>query len=115
MAQSKRYTVLIAPTADTRYTEVILPYLARNFSFERVVEIDRLIGEMVLSLATFPDRGRSEPIVPFNGKPLRSVIFNQTRIFQLKIIYHVNEADGQVAVVDFFPTAMDPDSMLIPE
>ncbi len=60
MDRGAPYKVIVSPSADLRYVHSILPYLDRNFSFDRLIEIDEAIGLAVSSLSHHPKRGSKE-------------------------------------------------------
>jgi plasmid stabilization system protein ParE len=111
MDKSPAFRVIVAPSADHRYVEAILPYLQRNFTLERVIEIDAAIGNELNSLRQHPNRGSIEHGLSGKSSVFRYVLFRQTRHFELKIIYFVNDLSNEVYVVDYFPTVMHPDRM----
>lgn len=114
MDSGTAYKVIVAPTADSRYVSYILPYIEHNFSFDRLIEIDKAIGEMVDSLTRQPYRGSKEFMLKPEGREFRYILFRETRHFELKILYYVDEESSTVFVVDYFPTLMHPKSMTKP-
>lgn len=111
MDRGAPYEVIVSPSADLRYVNSILPYLDRNFSFNRLVEIDEAIGLAVSSLAHHPNRGTKELLLDQDDREYRYILFRETRHFELKILYFVDESHATVFVVDYFPTLMHPKGM----
>jgi hypothetical protein len=108
MGAGEKYKVIVLPAANARYLDSILPHIDRNFSFDRVIEIDITIRLTVLSLEHHPNRGALELMIEKNVKQFRYILFRETRFFELKILYFVNEEHHTVYVTDFFPTVMHP-------
>jgi uncharacterized protein (DUF2344 family) len=108
------YKVIVAPSADHRYVNAILPYLDRNFSFNRLIEIDEAIDLAVHSLKHHPHRGSRELLLEQDDREYRYILFRETRHFELKILYFIEEHSSSVFVVDYFPTAMHPRRMTRP-
>lgn len=105
------YQVVITKPAQVRYFDTILHYLYQHFSFERADEIDSLIKEKVSSLAINPHRGTKEPLLLNFTQDFRFVLFRETRHFELKIIYFIDDSSQTVIVTDFFPTRMNPSNI----
>lgn len=108
MDKSPTFRVIVAPSADHRYIDTVLPYLQRNFSLEGVIEIDAAIGNELESLGKYPNRGTVEPMLWGKLSTFRYILFRETRHFELKIIYFENDQTNEVYVVDYFPTVMHP-------
>jgi plasmid stabilization system protein ParE len=109
MDEGKRYHVIITESAQNRFWSIILPYLKRNFTRERAKTIGVLIMQEVESLSRLTFRGTVEyRLFKKKGREFRHILFRQTRHFELKIIYYVDESAYKVYIVDFFPTAMHP-------
>jgi hypothetical protein len=67
-------------------------------------------------LESLPKRGSLEECLNGIGLPeYRYILFRETRFFELKIIYRVDESAATVFVVDYFPTSMHPKRMNKPE
>ena len=107
MDQRKVYQVEIAQPAAKRYNLEVLTYLSDHFSEERVYEIDDSIIDTVRSLSTFPHRGTIEQVIEDPIRTFRYILHRETRNFELKIIYYVNDEVDKVIVTDFFPTGKD--------
>jgi len=114
MDRGAPYKVIVSPSADLRYVNSILPYLGRNFSFGRLIEIDEAIGVAVNSLTQRPHRGSKELFLEQDGREYRYILFHETRHFELKILYFVDDISCTVFVVDYFPTLMHPERMTKP-
>ncbi len=115
MAEGKRYEVVVTEPAKVRYRETVLPYLLRNFTIDRAVEIENRLFDKVRTLSTLPDRGAVERNLPDLKKTIRFILHRETRHFELKILYYVDEDSTTVFVVDYFPTAMHPLRMTKPK
>lgn len=111
MAESKTYRVEVTKGARDRFQRTILPYLFRNFSESRVFEIDRSLEKATDSLSSIPFRGSIEHQLGGQTLQYRFILFRETRYFELKILYFVDEINATVFVVDYFPTAMHPKRM----
>lgn len=109
--EEKEYQVIIATPAKKRYHDKVLPYLHSNFSFERAIEIDGEIIQTAASLNLNPFRGRKEDYLKEMNEEFRFILFKETKHFELKIIYFVDEKKEIVYVTDFFPTKMHPQRM----
>lgn len=111
MAAQKRYKVVVTEPARSRYRETILPYLLRNFSLERAVDIETDLFIRTGTLSIMPQRGALEEYLPASNPAIRFILFRETRHFELKILYYVDESTATVFVADYFPTAMHPKGM----
>ena len=114
MDRGAPYKVIVSPSADLRYVNSILPYLDRNFSFDRLIEIDEAIGLAVSSLSHHPKRGSKELSLEQDSREYRYILFRETHHFELKILYYVDDISCTVFVVDYFPTLMHPKRMTKP-
>jgi len=99
--EEREYEVIIATPAKNRYHESILPYLHSNFSFERAVEIDENIIQMASSLNRNPFRGRKEDYLEDMNEEFRFILFRETKHFELKIIYFIEENKEAVWILRF--------------
>jgi plasmid stabilization system protein ParE len=106
MAEQQSFEVEITYPAQERYREEILSYLLDNFSFERTLEIDDKIVLTTNSLSKMPERGRLEPSLEDHKESFRFILHKETRNFEIKIIYYVNQSINKVYVTDFFPVLM---------
>ncbi len=107
MGQRKIYQVEIAQTAAKRYYLEVSAYLCEYFSEERVYEINDNVMDTVRSLSAFPQRGTIEQAIDDPIRTLRYILHRETRNFELKIIYYINDEVDKVIVTDFFPTSRD--------
>lgn len=94
-----------------RYQQRVLAYLYDNFSFDRAKEIDESILNTTRTLSQNPNRGSNEKYLRHAEETFRFILFKETKHFELKIIYFVDENKKQVFVTDFFPTKMSPDKI----
>lgn len=111
MGGEKIYKVVITRPAATRFQQRILPYLYENFSFDRAAEIDQDILKSVRTLSKQPSRGRVEKFLLDTSKQFRFILFKETRLFEIKIVYFIDEDQLKVNVTDFFPTRMNPQKL----
>lgn len=108
MAEEKVYKIVIARPAKNRYQESVLLYLYEYFSFERAIEIDENILNTTRTLSKNPGRGSREKYLDEVKEEFRFILHKETKHFEIKIIYYINEDESTVYVTDFFPTKMDP-------
>lgn len=87
MGEGKVYEVIVTQPAKTRYQAQVLPYLYRNFSFDRATEIDEEILNFAATLNKRPGRGRKEEYLQGSSEGFKFILFKETRHFELKIIY----------------------------
>lgn len=112
MGERKLYKVEISTPAKIRYQQRILVYLYENFSFDRATEIDEAIIEKVATLSKKPIRGRREDYLSELEEEFRFILHKETKYFEVKIIYYVDEEKSTVYVTDFFPTRMSPQRII---
>lgn len=108
MAEKKVYKIIIARPAQIRYQQRVLPYIYENFSFERAIEVDENILATASTLDKKPNRGRKEKYLQEAKEAFKFVLHKETKHFEIKIIYYINEDEGIVYITDFFPTKMNP-------
>jgi len=108
MAKDKLYEVIIAHPARIRYQENILPYLLEYFSLERAIEIDKNILNVASKLRKSPARGSSEKFLEKLKEDFKYILYRETKHFEIKIIYYIDESKNTVYITDFFPTKMNP-------
>ncbi|RJE70584.1 hypothetical protein [Reichenbachiella sp. MSK19-1] len=106
-----KYEVVIAKTARDRYQYSVLPYLFENFSVARATEIDERILNTAATLSSKPFRGRIEEHLSNLPHNFRFILYKETKQFELKIVYYIEEKNDRVYVTDFFPTRMNPSRM----
>ena len=108
MAEEKIYKIVIASPAKSRYQESVLPYIYENFSFERAIEVDENILKFAATLDKKPSRGKIEKYLEEAKEEFRFILHKETKHFEIKIIYYINEIYETVYITDFFPTKMNP-------
>lgn len=108
MGEGKLYKVVTTRPAIIRYQEHVLSYLFKNFTFDRATEIDENIIRKAGTLASNPSRGRREKYLQEAQEDFRFVLYKETKHFEIKIIFYINEEKSTVYITDFFPTKMDP-------
>tara|TARA_R110001592_G_scaffold363212_1_gene681395 strand:+ start:2015 stop:2290 length:276 start_codon:yes stop_codon:yes gene_type:complete len=91
MAEQQSFEVEVTYPAKQRYQEEILSYLLDNFSFERTLEVDENIILSTKSLSKMPERGSLEPSLEKHKESFRFILHKETRNFEIKIIYYVNQ------------------------
>ena len=111
MAAEKVYEVIITTPAQRRYEETILQYLMENFSIERVKEIDLRLVQKVSSLSFKPFSGTKEKYLAHLKEAFRFILHKESRNFEIKILYFVDEESHRIYVTDFFPTKMNPERL----
>jgi hypothetical protein len=109
MGEEKSYKLAITRPAMIRYQERVLFYLYKNFSFDRATEIDENIIKTAGTLVSKPARGRREIHLSSFKENFRFILHKETKNFEIKIIYHINEEKSTVYITDFFPTKMNPE------
>lgn len=108
MGEGKLYKVEIATPAKIRYQQRVLSYLYENFSFDRATEIDEAIIGKAKALSKQPRRGRDEDYLSELDEAFKFILYKETKYFEVKIIYYIDEEKSIVYVTDFFPTRMSP-------
>ena len=108
MAGKKPYAVVLAKPVLLRYQREILSYLVQHFSLKRAIEIDEKISTEIATLAHYPNRGKIEDSLKISTRLIRFILFRETRHFQLKILYYVDDLAQTVYITDIFPTEMNP-------
>ena len=108
MAKEKTYEIVVAQPAMNRYHEDVLPYIYENFSYDRAVEVDDNILRAARTLRKKPNRGRKEKYLEEAVEEFRFILYKETKHFEIKLIYYINEVEGTVYITDFFPTKMNP-------
>lgn len=108
MAETEEYQVILTNPAKFRFQDEILDYIERNFSWKRAEEVDAEILDLVKSLSINPQRGAVEKLVLAKRYAFRFVLYQATRYFEIKVLYHIDEAKKVVFITDFFPTRMNP-------
>lgn len=111
MVEKERYQVVITKPAQRRYEQQILSYLLEHFSPERSLQIDQTIQSILASLINTPHRGSIENRLEHFDQTFRFLLHQETRNFEIKIIYFVQEDLRTVYVTDFFPTSMHPNKI----
>ena len=113
MAEEKTYKIVIASPAKSRYHQSILPYVYENFSFERAREVDENILRSVETLDKQPNRGRREKYLEEAKGDFRFILHRETKQFEIKIIYYIDEDTRSVYITDLFPTKMNPQKISV--
>lgn len=111
MVEQQSFEIEITYPAEKRYQEEILAYLVKNFSLKRASEIDDNITASVASLSTMPERGSLEPVLKKYPQQFRFILYKETRNFEIKIIYYINQSIRKIYVTDFFPVLMYPEKL----
>ncbi|MCF6352077.1 MAG: hypothetical protein L3J06_03610, partial [Cyclobacteriaceae bacterium] len=75
-----------------------------GLSFKRAIEVDENILRSTETLDKQPSRGYLEEA----KEGFRFILHKETKHFEIKIIYYIDEIDDTVFITDFFPTKMDP-------
>jgi plasmid stabilization system protein ParE len=109
MGRERRYKIDVARPAKDRYQNRVLPYIYDNFSFERAPEVDEAILQTIETLQQNPARGRKEKHLEELNKDFRFILHKETKHFEIKVIYYIDQNKGTVYVTDLFPTKMNPE------
>lgn len=112
MGEEKSYKIDIARPAKNLYQQRILPYIYDNFSFGRADEVAENILRTVGTLCKKPSRGSKERHLLEAREDFKFILHKETKHFEIKIIYFVDEENGIVNVTDFFPTKMSPQRII---
>lgn len=105
MDQRAIYEVVISVNAQTKLKRIFSAYIIKYFSEDRAFQVFNSILETVNDLEKFPKRGQLEERL----KPdYRYILHRESRLFELKVIYRINEENLSVLIVDFFPTISNP-------
>jgi len=111
MAEGEGYEVIVTTPALHRYRDTIPPYLWKNFSPKRAMEIESSLFRTAESLKRLPHRGAIEERLKDKDHLVRYILFKETRFLEIKILYHVDEQERTVRITDYFPTPMHPKRM----
>lgn len=95
-----------------QYQRNILIYLSENFSLERALEIEYSINRTIHSLELQPYRGTKEKFLIHLNNDHRFILHKESRNFEIKIIYTIDEQRKIVYITDFFPSLMHPNKLL---
>ncbi|MBP9151812.1 MAG: hypothetical protein KBF73_05980 [Flavobacteriales bacterium] len=109
--EAKSYEVIVTNPAQERFFNQILDYMEHHFSEERVNYIKKMLFQDISSLGIRPHRGTKEFSLAARKEEFRYILFRETRILEIKIIYWIEEAEQKVFVTDLFPTKMNPSKM----
>lgn len=91
MGKEELYKVVTTRSATLKYQLRVLPYLFENFSFQRATKIEENIIKTIATLSSKPSRGRLETLLTSFGEEFRFILYKETRNFELKIIYFIDE------------------------
>jgi hypothetical protein len=111
MAKRKSYSIVLAKPVLFRYQREVLSYLVKHFSIERAIEIDENIRAEISTLTHYPNRGKIEESLKASTRVIRFILYKETKHFQLKILYYVDEMSQSVYITDIFPTEMNPSKL----
>ncbi|MGM0581940.1 MAG: hypothetical protein ACQETL_14745 [Bacteroidota bacterium] len=112
MDKEKSYKVITTKSATLKYQLRVLPYLFENFNFNRATEIEEKILKFATTLSSKPARGRREIHLSSFKEDFRFILFQETKNFELKIIYFIDETELIVYITDFFPTKLNPQKII---
>ena len=108
MVEGKRYEVILTKPAQINYQKCILKFIDQRFILKRQIEIQKALAVTLNSLNFMPMRGSNQFSISNSLRKYKFLLFKETRHFQIKIIYYVDEKKQTVYVTDFFPTMMNP-------
>ncbi|WP_075349205.1 type II toxin-antitoxin system RelE/ParE family toxin [Algoriphagus marinus] len=113
MAEKEVFEVIVTNPAMYRFQDEILGYIEKNFSISRAIEIEAGLLKTVRSISINPFRGTKDSSIKSMDRVYRFILFKETRYFELKILFYIDEQAQKVFVTDFFPTRMNPSNMKI--
>jgi hypothetical protein len=108
MAEKNRYEIIVTKPARDRFQNEILSYINKSFSNCRGLEVENNLKELLLTLQIDPQRGSVEKLIQIRDHIFRFVLHKETKFFEIKIIYFIEESEHKVLVTDFFSTKMNP-------
>jgi hypothetical protein len=108
MAEKIRYEIIITKPARDRFQNEILSYISKNFSDPRALEVKNNLEKLLLTLQIDPQRGSIERLIRIRNHIFRFILLKETKFFEIKIIYYIEELENKVLVTDFFSTKMNP-------
>jgi hypothetical protein len=108
MAEKNHYEIIVTKPARDRFQNEILSYISKNFSNRRALEVEENIKKLLLTLQIDPQRGSVEKLIRIRAQIFRFILHKETKFFEIKIIYFIEESEHKVRVTDFFSTKMNP-------
>ena len=108
MAEKNSYEIIVTKPARDRFQNEILSYISKNFSDRRALEVENNLKKLLFTLQIDPQRGSVEKLIRIRGQVFRFVLHKETKFFEVKIIYFIEESENKVLVTDFFSTKMNP-------
>ena len=108
MVEKTCYEIIVTKPARDRFQNEILSYISKSFSYRRALEIENNLKKLLLTLQVDPQRGSVEKLIRIRDPIFRFILLNETKFFEIKIIYFIEESQNIVQVTDFFPTKMNP-------
>jgi hypothetical protein len=108
MAEKNRYEIIVTKPARDRFQNEMLSYISKSFSNRRALEVENNLKELLLTLQIDPQRGSVEKLIRIRGQIFRFILDKETKFFEIKIIYFIEESEHKVLVTDFFATKMNP-------
>jgi hypothetical protein len=108
MAEKNCYEIIVTKPARDRFQNEILSYISKSFSDRRALEVENNLNKLLLTLQVDPQRGSIEKLIRIGDQIFRFILLKETKFFEIKIIYFIEESQNIVQVTDFFPTKMSP-------
>ena len=108
MVEKTCYEIIVTKPARDRFQNEILSYISKSFSDRRALEIENNFKKLLLTLQVDPQRGSIEKLIRIRDPIFRFILLKETKFFEIKIIYFIEESQNIVQVTDFFPTKMNP-------
>ena len=108
MAEKNRYEIIVTKPARDRFQNEILSYISKSFSDRRALEVENNLKKLLLNLQFDPQRGSIEKLIRIRDPIFRFIRHKETKFFEIKIIYFIEESQNRVHVTDFFFTKMNP-------
>ena len=108
MVEKTCYEIIVTKQARDRFQNEILSYISKSFSDRRALEIENNFKKLLLTLQVDPQRGSIEKLIRIRDPIFRFILLQETKFFEIKIIYFIEESQNIVQVTDFFSTKMNP-------
>ena len=108
MGEKICHEIIVTKPARDRFQNEILTYIRKRFSERRALEVEVNLKKILFSLQIDPQRGSVEKLIRIRDPIFRFILLKETKFFEIKIIYFIEESQNIVQVTDFFPTKMNP-------
>lgn len=108
MGEKICHEIIVTKPARDRFQNEIFSYIRKRFSERRALEVEVNLKKLLFSLQSDPQRGSIEKLIRIRDPIFRFIRHKETKFFEIKIIYFIDEIQHIVYVTDFFPTKMNP-------